>query len=153
MTGIILPECPFGRDIIDRYIPHRDPMTFLTRVKTINFDEISAEAELDPNAEHFKGHFPGRPIMPGVLMVETAAQAGALLVAAARGLPEDKFLAFTAIDNVKIRKPAFPADCLTVDVSIEKARGVIYKFDGRISRDTEIVMTLNFTAALMDFPD
>ena len=71
---------PIGRDVIETFIPHRAPMLFINRVIALSENSIQIESDIDPEADFFKGHFPKGPIMPGVLIIETVAQAGALLV-------------------------------------------------------------------------
>ena len=71
---------PLDRNYVKKYLPHRDPMLFIDRVKTLSENAITIESDVDPDAAYFKGHFPGMPIMPGVLIIETVAQAGACLL-------------------------------------------------------------------------
>jgi len=96
---------PLDREYVKDYLPHRDPMLFIDRVTQLEENAITIESDVDPEAAYFKGHFPGMPIMPGVLIVETVAQAGALLVSLTRGLSDDKFIAFSNVDAVKFRRP------------------------------------------------
>ena len=88
----IVHKLPLDRDYVKDFLPHRDPMLFVDRVIALDENSITIESDVDPEAEYFKGHFPGMPIMPGVLIVETVAQAGALLVSLTRGLTDDKFI-------------------------------------------------------------
>ena len=71
---------PLSRDFIKDYLPHRDPMLFIDNVISLEENQIVAESFVDPKANYFKGHFPDMPVMPGVLIIESVAQAGALLV-------------------------------------------------------------------------
>ena len=71
---------PIGQDVIKTLIPHRDPMLFVDRVMSLSDNKITIESDINPEAEFFRGHFPNQPIMPGVLIIETVAQAGALLI-------------------------------------------------------------------------
>jgi len=88
--------------------------------------------------------------MPGVLIIETVAQAGALLISLTRGLDDDKFIAFSNVENAKFKKPVFPGSTLTINVEIEKIRLPFYKFTGQARLGDNIVATLKFAAAEMD---
>ncbi len=142
---------PLDREYVKDYLPHRDPMLFIDRVISLEENAISIESDVDPKAAYFKGHFPGMPIMPGVLIVETVAQAGALLVSLTRGLSDDKFIAFSNVDAVKFRRPVEPGEMLTIDVEIEKVRLPFYKFTGTAKVDGKVAATLKFAAAEMSY--
>ena len=146
-----LPSLPMLQDEIKKHLPHRDPMLFLDRVTALTENEITTESEISEDAPFFKGHFPGLPIMPGVLIIEMVAQAGALLVALSKGLDDDKFIAFTNVDDVKFRNPVYPNDTIRVDVKIERVRGPFYKFSGEATRGDTKIASLKFAAAQMDF--
>ena len=96
---------PIHRAAIMDYLPHRDPMLFIDRVTALTENTITIESDVNADADFFKGHFPGLPIMPGVLVIETVAQAGALLVSLTKGLEKDKFIAFT--NNFLIKRTLF----------------------------------------------
>ena len=142
---------PLSREYVKDYLPHRDPMLFIDRVIALDENTITIESDVDPEAAYFKGHFPGMPIMPGVLIVETVAQAGALLVSLTRGLTDDKFIAFSNVDAVKFRRPVEPGEMLTVEVEIEKVRLPFYKFIGTAKVDGKIAASLKFAAAEMSY--
>lgn len=142
---------PLDKGYVKNYLPHRDPMLFIDRVTSLTEDTITIESDVDPEAAYFKGHFPGMPIMPGVLIVETVAQAGALLVSLTRGLSDDKFIAFSNVDAVKFRRPVEPGEMLTIDVEIEKIRLPFYKFVGTAKVDGKIAASLKFAAAEMSY--
>jgi len=144
-------KLPLGREYVKNYLPHRDPMLFIDRVTTLDENAITVESDVDPEAAYFKGHFPDMPIMPGVLIVETVAQAGALLVSLTRGLSDDKFIAFSNVDAVKFRRPVEPGDMLTIDVEIEKVRLPFYKFVGTAKVDGKVAASLKFAAAEMSY--
>ncbi len=144
-------QLPLDRKYVQNYLPHREPMLFVDRVTRLEDNAITIESDVDPEAAYFKGHFPGMPIMPGVLIVETVAQAGALLVSLTRGLSDDKFIAFSNVDAVKFRRPVEPGDMLTIDVEIEKIRLPFYKFTGTAKVDGAVAATLKFAAAEMSY--
>jgi len=144
-------KLPLNREYVKNYLPHRDPMLFIDRVVALEENTITIESDVDPDAAYFKGHFPGMPIMPGVLIVETVAQAGALLVSLTRGLSDDKFIAFSNVDAVKFRRPVEPGEMLTVEVEIEKVRLPFYKFTGTAKVDGKVAASLKFAAAEMSY--
>lgn len=142
---------PLDKDYVKDYLPHRDPMLFIDRVTALGENTITIESDVDPEAAYFKGHFPDMPIMPGVLIVETVAQAGALLVSLTRGLSDDKFIAFSNVDAVKFRRPVEPGEMLTIDVEIEKIRLPFYKFTGTAKVGDKVAASLKFAAAEMSY--
>ena len=142
---------PISQDIIKTYLPHRDPMLFIDSVTDISEHSIVIESNIRQDAPYFKGHFPDMPIMPGVLIVETAAQAGALLVSLMHSLEDGKFIAFSAIESAKFKRPVYPGDLLRLDVNIEKIRLPFYKFSGKAYVGDKLVASLFFAAAQMDF--
>jgi len=126
-------------------------MLFVDRVTALGESSIQIETDVKAEAEYFKGHFPGMPIMPGVLIIETVAQAGALLVSLTRGLSDDKFIAFSNVDAVKFRRPVKPGEMITVDVKIEKVRLPFYKFSGIATVDGKVAASLKFAASEMQY--
>jgi 3-hydroxyacyl-[acyl-carrier-protein] dehydratase len=134
-----------------QHLPHRAPMLFVDRVIELGDDSIVIESDISAEADFFKGHFPNMPIMPGVVIVETVAQAGALLVSLTRGLDDEKFIAFSGVEAAKFKRPVYPNETLRVEVSIEKVRGPFYKFAGKALVEDKVAATLTFTAAQMDF--
>jgi len=147
----IVHKLPLDRDYVKDFLPHRDPMLFVDRVIALDENTITIESDVDLEAEYFKGHFPDMPIMPGVLIVETVAQAGALLVSLTRGLTDDKFIAFSNVDAVKFRRPVEPGEMMTVEVEIEKIRLPFYKFKGIAKVDGKVAASLKFAAAEMSY--
>ena len=144
-------KLPILQETVKNHLPHRDPMLFIDRVTALTETNIIIESEISADAPFFQGHFPGMPIMPGVLIVETAAQAGALLVSLSHGLDDDKFIAFSNIEAAKFKRPVYPGDTLRVEVTIEKIRLPFYKFSGKAYVDDKLAASLNFAAAQMDF--
>ncbi len=144
-------KLPILRQTIKEYLPHREPMLFIDRVIDLGENNIIIESDVSPKADYFKGHFPNMPIMPGVLIIETVAQAGALLVSLTRGLDEDKFIAFSNVDSAKFKRPVYPNEVLRIEVSIEKIRLPFYKFSGKAFVGDKLAATLSFAAAQMEF--
>ena len=144
-------EFPLDQEQVKKLIPHRDPMLFVDRILMQDGDRIEIESDTHPDDPHFAGHFPGSPILPGVLIVETVAQAGAILVEMLGEVEAGKFLAFSGVDSAKFKKPVYPNETILVEVEIVKRRGPFYKFAGRVSRDGQSVASVDFSAAKMDF--
>lgn len=144
-------KLPMSRGIIETYLPHREPMLFVDRVIDLGDNHIVIESDVKADAVFFKGHFPGMPILPGVLIIETVAQAGALLVALTKGLDEDKFIAFSNVESAKFKRPVYPGTTLRIEVTIEKVRLPFYKFSGKAYLGDKLAASLLFAAAQMDF--
>jgi 3-hydroxyacyl-[acyl-carrier-protein] dehydratase len=115
-------------------LPHRYPILLVDRVLELEAGKrIRALKNVSVNEPYFAGHFPYRPVMPGVLMVEALAQAAALLAFETLGIePDDKSVFyFAGIDNVRFKRPVEPGDQLLLDVTLERAKAGIYKFSGQ----------------------
>ncbi|MFZ5520834.1 MAG: 3-hydroxyacyl-ACP dehydratase FabZ [Pseudomonadota bacterium] len=115
-------------------LPHRYPILLVDRVLELEAGKrILALKNVSVNEPYFVGHFPYRPVMPGVLMVEALAQAAALLAFETLGIePDDKSVFyFAGIDNVRFKRPVEPGDQLLLDVTLERAKAGIYKFSGQ----------------------
>src|SRR5271155_1815754 len=110
-------KAPLDVTAIQSIIPHRYPFLLLDRVVDLEREKrIVALKNVSINEPHFAGHFPGFPIMPGVLMVEAMAQAGCLLLFIEMQEPEKKLIVFTGIEKAKFRKPVVPGDQLRIEV-------------------------------------
>jgi 3-hydroxyacyl-[acyl-carrier-protein] dehydratase len=131
---------------IMRIIPHRYPFLLIDRVVELEPGKrVVAMKSVTANEPQFTGHFPGRPIMPGVLMVEALAQAGAVAVLS---LPEyrGKLALFAGIDACRFRRTVLPGDTLRLEVTLEKLRGVFGRGRGVASVDGEVAVeaTISF---------
>lgn len=144
-------KLPLEKEAVMAILPHRSPMLFVDRVLAFGDMFIQIESYVDPAAEYLKGHFPQMPIQPGVLIVETVAQAGALLVDLSHKLPEGMFMAFSAIDNAKFKKPVFPGQTMIVDLEITRKRLPFFKFSAKVRVNDQVVATVDFSAAQMSF--
>jgi 3-hydroxyacyl-[acyl-carrier-protein] dehydratase len=132
------------------YLPHRYPMLLIDRVLDLEEGKtITAVKNVTMNEAFFQGHFPGNPIMPGVLTVEAMAQAAGIL-----GMKTLKVknvdVYFVSIEKAKFRKPVVPGDQLRFEVSIMKTRGKIFKFDGKAFVGDAIVSEAEFTAMMSE---
>jgi len=135
-------------------LPHRYPMLLVDRVESLVRDErITAIKAVTMNEGFFQGHFPGRPIMPGVLIVEALAQAAGVLAVESLDLAgSGKLVYFMAIDNAKFRKPVEPGVLLKLDVEFVQKRASVCKFAGRASIDGQLAAEASFTAMIADPP-
>lgn len=120
-----------ARTILD-FLPHRYPFLLVDRVVEMEKGErIVAVKNVTFNEPFFQGHFPGLPVMPGVLIIESLAQAGALLVLEAQS-PEERGrpIFFMGMDRVRFRRPVQPGDQLRLEVNMLKRRGKVVKMEG-----------------------
>ncbi len=137
---------------IMRMIPHRYPFLLIDRLVDIVPNESAVGLKCVTIGEpHFQGHFPQRPIMPGVLIIEAMAQTAAALVVRSIGdAVMDKLVYFMTIENARFRKPVVPGDTLRIRVTKKQNRGAVWKFDGRAHVDDTVVAEAVFTAMLVD---
>jgi 3-hydroxyacyl-[acyl-carrier-protein] dehydratase len=135
-------------------LPHRYPMLLVDRVEELVVDErIVAIKAVSINEPFFAGHFPGRPIMPGVLIVEALAQAAGVLAVESLGLTSSgKLVYFMAIDGAKFRTPVDPGCLLRLEVEFVQKRSSVCKFAGRALVNGKLAAEANFTAMIADPP-
>lgn len=135
-------------------LPHRYPMLLVDRVAHLERDRsITAIKAVSFNESFFQGHFPGRPIMPGVLIVEALAQAAGVLAVESLGLAgSGKLVYFMAIEGAKFRKPVEPGVLLELHAEFVQKRASVCKFAGRASVEGALVAEANFTAMIADPP-
>ncbi len=133
-------------------IPHRYPFLMIDRVIDVVRD-VSAVGikNVTVNEPHFQGHFPSRPIMPGVLIVEAMAQtAGVLVVHTLGPESEGKLVYFMTIDDARFRKPVTPGDTLHIHVVKQRSRGNVWKFKGGARVEGALVAEATFSAMIVD---
>ena len=135
-------------------LPHRYPMLLVDRVESLERDRsIVAIKAVTINESFFQGHFPGRPIMPGVLIVEALAQAAGVLAVESLGLAgTGKLVYFMAIEAAKFRAPVEPGVLLRLEVEFVQKRTSVCKFAGRALVDGKVVAEAQFTAMIADPP-
>jgi 3-hydroxyacyl-[acyl-carrier-protein] dehydratase len=135
-------------------LPHRYPMLLVDRVERLERDvSITAIKAVSMNEGFFQGHFPGRPIMPGVLIVEAMAQAAGILAVESLGLADSgKLVYFMAIEGAKFRAPVEPGCLLTLDVAFVQKRASVCKFTGKATVDGKLAAEASFTAMIADPP-
>ena len=144
-------------DIIDidkimEMIPHRYPFLMIDRVSDLipNKSAIGIK-NVSINEPHFQGHFPDKPIMPGVLIIEAMAQtAGVLVVHSLGDETHGKLVYFMSVENAKFRNPVLPGDVLKIHVETKQHRKSVWKFDGIAKVNDVIVSESTFTAMIMD---
>ena len=137
---------------IMRMIPHRYPILLIDRVLEIVPGERAVSLKnVTMNEPHFMGHFPGYPVMPGVLIVEAMAQTAALVVVDFLGKEaEGKVVYFMTIDDARFRKPVTPGDSLHLHVEKMQSRGVVWKFKGSAMVGDKVCAEAKFSAMITD---
>ena len=141
------------KDIL-KYLPHRYPFLLVDKILEIHGEEkIVGIKNVSFNENFFQGHFPNRPVMPGVLICEAMAQVGAIFVHNARGGMEDnKVFMLTGLDNVKFKRPVEPGDQLRMELTCLKRRGSFWKMHGSASVDGKLVAQAEISAMEVDMP-
>ena len=139
-------------DEIKRLIPHRYPFLLIDRVeKIMNGKSATGIKNVTANEPYFVGHFPSKPIMPGVLIIESLAQTAAILVSKTLNIVDHGFLVyFMSIENAKFRKLVQPGDVLHLEVLVKKNRSNTWKFSGNAFVEKKLVAEANFTAMMVD---
>ncbi len=144
----------FNIDEIMGRLPHRYPFLLVDRVLEIKEGEsVKALKNVSINEPHFNGHFPGHPIMPGVLIVEAMAQVGGLLALSENEDTQEHLMYFTGIDGVKFRKPVRPGDQIIFEITVLRKRGTMYKFKGEAFVDGSLVCSATLMASVFPKED
>ena len=118
-------------DLIQRIIPHRYPFLLVDRVRDIDGTASAVGIKnVSFNEPHFQGHFPGEPVMPGVLMIEGMAQTAGVLCMHAEGREKPRLVYLMTVDRAKFRKPVRPGDVVEYHMKKERQRGSIWRFHG-----------------------
>lgn len=137
---------------IIKSLPHRYPILLVDRVIELEVNKrIVAIKNVTFNEPHFMGHFPDHPIMPGVLIIEALAQAGALMVTSAPDFKaEEKLVYFMSIDGAKFRKPVTPGDVLELHVEATHNRGAVWKLNANAIVNGQKVAEAQLSAMIVD---
>ena len=134
---------------IIRLLPHRYPFLLVDRILEVEKDKsINGLKNVTINEPFFQGHFPGEPVMPGVLILEGMAQTGGIL--AFHSIPEmvgNKLIYFAGIDKVRFRQPVVPGDQLIFEMAVVKQKGKIWKMSGKAKVDGHLVAEAELIAA------
>lgn len=134
-------------------IPHRYPILLVDKIVDYKIDEyIIGIKNVTFNEPHFMGHFPSKPIMPGVLIIESLAQTAAILVVKTLNdnNTKDQLVYFMSIENAKFRKLVVPGDTMSLHVTKDRNRGNVWKFIGEAKVDGVVVAEATFTAMIVD---
>ena len=133
-------------------IPHRHPFLMIDKVVDMVANERATGIKnVSINEGYFQGHFPARPVMPGVLIIEAMAQTAAVLVVHTLGPEaEGKLVYFMSVDNARFRRPIFPGDRLDVYVAKQRHRGNVWKFEGRARVGDNLMAEAVFAAMILN---
>lgn len=139
---------------IMRRLPHRPPFLLIDRAENfVPNVSITGIKQVTVNEPFFAGHFPGAPVMPGVLIVEAMAQTGGLLMSKTWDVDTSgKIILFMSVDNCRFRSPVRPGDELRLEVEVVKARGDIVKFKGRGMVRGKVAAECEFAAMMVETP-
>jgi len=132
-------------------IPHRHPFLMIDKVVDMVANRRATGIKsVSINENYFQGHFPARPVMPGVLIIEAMAQTAAVLVVHTLGPEsEGKLVYFMSVDNARFRRPVFPGDRLDVHVTKQRHRGNVWKFEGRAKVGDNLMAEAVFAAMIL----
>jgi 3-hydroxyacyl-[acyl-carrier-protein] dehydratase len=132
-----------------QYIPHRPPFLFVDKVIEEVDDTIKAEKTIDPDELFFQGHYPDRPIMPGVLIFESIFQTGAIMMGK-RISNEGKIPVLTRVNNIKLKHAVNPGDTLQIEVKLKDLVSSAAYMTGKASVNGKTAVSLEFTAMLVE---
>ncbi len=136
---------------IMNYLPHRYPFLLVDRIVAIEENKsISGIKNVTINEPFFQGHFPGHPIMPGVLLLEAMAQVGGVFALKSNPEAKNKVIYFMSIDKAKFRKPVVPGDQVRFDLELVKQRGNIMSFRGQAKVDGAVVAEAEMMAMIVE---
>jgi len=133
------------------YMPQREPFLFVDRVVSVTESIIQTEKKIKVDEPFFAGHFPGRPIMPGVLICEAVFQSSSILMSKRAGAPSNdtKIPLITRISNVKLKRVVFPGDTMEVEVKLKEILGQAAYMSGKVKVEGKTALTVEFTAMLV----
>jgi 3-hydroxyacyl-[acyl-carrier-protein] dehydratase len=153
-TAATVHKAPYEIDVrrIMEVLPHRYPFLMIDRLIDIRQGESATGVKnVSINEPFFQGHFPGAPILPGVLLIEAMAQTAAALVVESLGPEmEGKLVYFMSVENARFRKPVFPGDQVLVHTVRKHARGRTWKFNGECRVDGALIAEAVFCAMIVD---
>ena len=133
------------------YMPQREPFLFVDRVVVVTDNRIQTERQIKVDEPFFAGHFPGRPIMPGVLICEAVFQSSSILMSNRAGTTSDagSIPLITRISNVKLKRVVLPGDLMEVEVKLKEVLGQATYMSGKVKVEEKTVLTVEFTAMLV----
>lgn len=136
---------------IQALLPHRYPFLLVDRINELQPDRrIVGIKNVTINEPFFQGHFPGRPVMPGVLIIEAMAQVGGILAFKSMGHVAKPVVYLTGVDGAKFRKPVVPGDQLRFEIDVVKKRAPFWKMQGKAFVETELVCEAEVTAMVTE---
>ncbi len=124
---------------ISQLLPHRYPMLMVDRIVEISADSIVGLKNVTVNEPHFTGHFPGFPVMPGVLIIEAMAQVAGILVGKLAPHTRGKVMFLASVDEAKFRKPVVPGDQLRIEMKLLRLKHTVAKMQGLATVDGQVV--------------
>lgn len=154
MASVVDAKTVIDVEGIQRMIPHRPPFLLIDRVRDV-VDGQSAVGikNVTINEPFFAGHFPAKPIMPGVLIIEAMAQTAGVLVVKTLGMQDKGMLVyFMTVDETRFRHPVLPGDVLELHVTAERSRGRVWKFRGLAKVGEQLCAESLFSAMIVDPP-
>ncbi len=124
---------------ISAVLPHRYPMLMVDRIVEVSDDSVVGIKNVTVNEPHFTGHFPGFPVMPGVLIIEAMAQVGGILISRVNANARGKIMFLASVDEAKFRKPVVPGDQLRIEMKILKMKNTVAKLKGTATVEGSLV--------------
>ena len=153
LKGYQLPDFNFIMEEIHRRIPHRPPFLFIDEVLEVTDTSASAKLSIKPEFSFFEGHYPGNPIMPGVLLCESVFQTGAVFLAdflKNQSLTDDKVIpVLSRIRDARFKRMVLPGDEIEIKVSLKDQIGQFYNLSGEIKNKGKTSLTISFALALV----
>jgi UDP-3-O-[3-hydroxymyristoyl] N-acetylglucosamine deacetylase/3-hydroxyacyl-[acyl-carrier-protein] dehydratase len=141
----------FDVNAIQKILPHRYPFLLVDKITHLELDKkVIGVKSVTVNEPFFPGHFPGQPIMPGVLIIEAMAQTGGIMLLNSFSDFQDKLVYFMQINNAKFRKPVVPGDTLYMEVELTSRKSKIFNMKGRAFVNENLVAEADFMAGIVD---
>ena len=137
-------------DNVKDLIPHREPFLFVDEIIALDEDHIEAVVTIDPESDFFRGHYPGFPIMPGVLVCECVIQAGALFLAKLISGEDGRVPVLTRIGKGKFRRMVLPGDRVTLHGKLDQRFDDVFYMKGRAIVDGDVAVSIDYSCALVD---
>ena len=133
-----------------QYIPHRPPFLFVDRVVTETEEQIKTQKKIKSDEPYFQGHYPGRPIMPGVLILESVFQTGAILMGKRQQGVENRIPVVTRVNHVKFKHAVLPGDTMEIEVNLKEWIDPACFLHGRVIVNGKTAVTVDFAAMLVE---
>ncbi|MGE5846641.1 MAG: 3-hydroxyacyl-ACP dehydratase FabZ, partial [Ignavibacteria bacterium] len=141
----------FDINAIQRILPHRYPFLMVDKIIHLELDKrVIGVKSVSVNEPFFPGHFPGQPVMPGVLIIEAMAQTGGILLLNSLPNYEEKLVYFMQINNAKFRKTVLPGDQLFLEVELTSRKSKIFMMKGKAIVNDQLVAEADFMAGVVD---